>query len=202
MADTGGLGGSIEADERAMRSGKGGMIAGALIAILAVGGAAGYLLLRGDDTAVYREFGKTVNGIHGSEWLEFWTCALQSGVQYDRIRNNADLKTALDQRAGRGGARYGALLRDRCMAHLGRGHDKLAALMPPPDLQEDVRALQKGVTDLRGAVSEYIAFLDAQGSSYDPETAGPAIEKIARAWFDYKQAFNAINRKLREKIRS
>jgi hypothetical protein len=200
MTGTGGLGGSIEAEERAMRSGKGGMIAGAIVAVLAIGGLAAYLLVSGDDKTTYREFGKTVNGLHGSAWLEFWTCALQSGAQYDRLRNNLDLKAALDQRAERGGGRYGALLRDRCMTHLGRGHDALAALLPPPDLQEDVRALQKAVTDLRGAMSEYIAFLDAQGTAYDPESSGPAIDKIARAWFEYKQAFNALNRKLREKI--
>ena len=109
------LGGpSLEDEERAMRSGKGPMLAVMVVAVLAVVGGLGWYMTRGDEAAVYREFGKSVNALHNDQWLKFWECALQSGNAYERLRNNTDLKNALDQRAGRGGPRFGALVRDRC----------------------------------------------------------------------------------------
>jgi hypothetical protein len=79
-------------------------------------------------------------------------------------------------------------------------HDKYAGLIVPPDMQEEVRAVTAASDALRGGASEYIAFLDASGANYDAESSGEPIMKIARAWFDYKNAFNALNRKIRGKI--
>jgi len=196
----GGSGPSLEDEERAMKSGKGRMLAAMVAAVLVFGGLFGWYLLQGDASNSYREFGKTVNGIHNEQWLKFWECSLQSGAAYDRITTNTELKTALDQRASRGGARFASLVRDRCMPLLGALHDKYAALLPPDDLKAEVRAVGEAGDGLRTGFSEYIAFLDAAGTSYDAETSGPPIMKIARAWFDYKNAFNVLNRKLRTKI--
>ena len=177
-------GGSYEDDEKAMRSGKGRMLAAMVVAVLATGIGLTWFVMQGDASNSYREFGKTVNGVHNNQWLKFWECSLQSGAAYERVKTNTDLKLALDQRASRGGARFGGLIRDRCM----------------PRLAEKVRAVATAADALRTGFSEYIAFLDAAGASYDAETSGPPIMKIAKAWFDYKNAFNALNRELRKKI--
>ena len=193
-------GGSYEDDEKAMRSGKGRMLAAMIVAVLASGIGLTWYVMQGDASNSYREFGKTVNGLHNNQWLKFWECSLQSGAAYERVKTNTDLKLALDQRASRGGARFGGLIRDRCMPRLAEMHDHYAALLPPPDLAEKVRAVATAADALRAGFSEYIAFLDAAGASYDAETSGPPIMKIAKAWFDYKNAFNALNRELRKKI--
>lgn len=195
-----GAGPSFEDEERAMRSGKGRMIAAMVVAVLGAGALLTWFMLQGGATNSYREFGKTINGAHNDQWLKFWECSLQSGAAYGRLHNNTDLKDALDQRASRGGPRFGALVRDRCMPKLAAMHEKYATLLPPEDLVTEVRAVAAAVDALRTGWSEYIAFLDASGTTYDPETSGEPIMKIARAWFDYKTAFNALNRKLRTKI--
>ena len=191
---------SLEDEERAMRSGKGKMLAAMFVAVLAAGALFTWYLFQGDAANSYREFGKTVNGVHNAQWLKFWECSLQSGNALGRIRNNVDLKTALNQRASRGGPRFGSLVRDRCMPRLGEMHDKYAALLPPDDLKEEVRAVAAAADALRSGWSEYIAVLDASGAAYDADVADPALSKIAQAWFDYKTTFNALNRKIRTRI--
>ena len=183
-----------------MRSGKGRMLAAMIVAVLASAGGLTWYMFQGDAANSYREFGKTVNGVHNNQWLKFWECSLQSGAAYERVRNNTDLKAALDQRASRGGPRFGRLVRETCMPNLAQMHDKYAALLPPDDLKEEVRAVATAADALRTGFSEYIAFLDAAGATYDPETSGEPIMKIAQAWFDYKNAFNALNRKIRTRI--
>ena len=195
-----GAGPSLEDEEKAMRSGKGRMLAMMIFAVVASGAALTWYVFQGDAANSYREFGKTVNGIHNEQWLKFWECSLQSGAAYGRLRSNADLKTALDQRATRGGLRFARLVRETCMPKLGVMHDKFAALLPPDDLKEEVAAVATAADGLRNGFSEYIAFLDAAGTAYDVETSGPPINKIAQAWFDYKTAFNVLNRKIRTRI--
>jgi hypothetical protein len=193
-------GSSYEDDEKAMRSGKGRMMAAMIFAVLASIGGVTWYVLQGDTVNTYSEYGRSVNGIHRDQWQKFWACALQSPQAYDRIANNTELKAALDLRAGRGGPRFGRLVRETCMPRLAEMHEKYATLLPPPDLAEKTRAVATAADALRNGWSEYIAFLDASGATYDPETSGPPIMKIARAWFDYKNAFNALNSELRKKI--
>ena len=196
------LGGpSLDAEEKAMKSGKGGMIAGSIVVVLLILGAGAWALMSGGDGDRYGDFGRTVNGNHSTYWLQFWSCALQSGQQYDRIRTNSDLSAELDQRASRGGTRYGAMVRDRCLPKLAEMQDKTASLIPPDDLKDQIRDLGAAVGELRSGWSEYIAYLDQNGSNpYDHDAAEEHVAKIEKGWYDYKRAFKAVNDGVRAKI--
>lgn len=192
-------GSSYEDDEKAMRSGKGRMLAGMVFAVLAVIGGLTWYVLQGDAANTYSDFGRTVNGIHRDQYQKFWACTLQNPQAYERIRTNTELKTALDLR-GRGGPRFARLIRENCMPRLAEMHEKYATLLPPPDLAEKVRAVAAAGDGLRNGFSEFIAFLDASGTTYDTDASDAPIMKIAQAWFAYKNAFNALNHELRRKL--
>jgi hypothetical protein len=195
------LGGpSLDAEEKAMKGGKGGMIAGTIIVLLLLGGAGTWAVMSGGETDRYGEFGRTVNGIHSTDYVQFWACALQSGTAYDRMRTNEDLGAALDQRATRGGTRFGARVRDACMPKLADMKPKIDSLLPPEDLRTQIRELGVGVDELRSGWSEYIAYLDQHGSPYDHDDALDHVVKIEKGWFDYKHAFKNLNDHLRAKI--
>lgn len=193
-------GASLDAEEKAMKGGKGGMIAGTIIVVLLLGGAGTWAVMSGGESDQYGEFGRTVNGMHAADYLQFWACALQSGSAYDNLRTNADLGAAIDLRAGRGGPRYGARIRDTCMPKLADMRPKIESLMPPADLRNQIHDLGVGVEELRTGWSEYIAYLDQHGTPYDHDDAAEHVLKIEKGWYDYKHAFKAVNDHLRTKI--
>jgi len=194
------LGGpSLEADEKAMKSG-GGMIAAAVVVVILILGAGAWALLSGGESDRYGEFGRTVNGNHSHYWLDFWSCSFQSGQIYDRVRTNDDLASELDQRASRGSTRYGAMVRDRCLPKLAEMQDKTASLIPPDDLRDQIRDLGTAIGEVRSGWSEYIAYLDQHGADYDHDDAQEHVVKIEKGWYDYKRAFKNVNDRVRTKI--
>jgi hypothetical protein len=195
------LGGpSLDAEEKAMKSGKGGMIAGSIIVVLLLVAAGAWAMMSGGDADQYGNFGRTVNGNHSTYWLQFWACSLQNATAYDGVRTNDDLAAVLDQRAARGTNRYGGMVRDRCLPKLAEMQDKTRSLLPPEDLREQIRGLGDAISEVRSGWSEYIAYLDANATTYDREAALEHVVKIEKGWYDYKRAFKAVNDGVRTKL--
>ena len=194
------LGGpSLEAEERAMRKGKGRMVAAMVVAGLgAVVGLILYMSSGGDDA--YAVFGRNVNGLDRQHFDRFWNCTLQ-GYDTALLKSDQDLREQLHKRAGIGRDRFAALVRDECMPHLADMEPALQSLIPPEDMQPAVRDLVDAVNDLRGGFSDYIAHLD-QVESYDREAAaatGP-VGRIAKGWYDYRKTLSELNKTLKEKL--
>jgi hypothetical protein len=191
--------GSIADDEAALKQGKTGpLIAiGVVVVALLVGGF--FLLSGGDQQRVYGEIGRKINGLRQANFDLFWGCALP-GANLKDIKTNTDLMTQVDGRASEKGAAYGIYLREKCMGKLQDIEPQLDTLIIPADLKPNVDAMKDATSKLRGAFSALISYLDTPEQKYDSEAARMYIEKIARAWFDFKQAHGAINKTLKEKL--
>lgn len=191
---------SLEAEEQAMKKGKGTMLAVMIgVAVLAVGGFVAMLMMGGENP--YGQLGQNINGMRDEHFDSFWGCALR-GAQLDEIRNNDDLRAALNTRAEQGRGRYGAHVRDQCLPKLADLGPKLQALMPPEDLTPKVRDLVDATGRLRSGWSAFIAHLDglAGDAPYVSEDAQEHLTAIERAWFDYRRAHNEANAVIREKL--
>lgn len=189
--------GSLDADERAMKKGKGRMLAAMIVAgVAAVAAVALYLASGGQDA--YATFGKKINGLDERHYDAFWGCAFQ-GYDLKRIRSDQDLRNQLHMRAEQGRARYGAHLRDACLPKLAAMEPELKALVPPEGLAPEVRTLTDSVSDLRGGLSDYIAYLDGldKDEPYDREAASDQVGRIAKAWYDYGVAFSTLQKELK-----
>lgn len=190
---------SFEEEERAMQGGKGKMLGFlAVLAILVVGGLVA-LLSMGNDTETYREFGREVNGMHRDHFEQFWRCAMQ-GPAMENVRNNRDLDSLLIQRATNGRNRYGTMMKDTCLPKLKAMRPKLDAMLPPEEIQTDVVNLSQKIATLATAWEEFIVVLDGSREGFDADASQSKRDEIARAWFEYKRAFGAIQDKIRAKI--
>lgn len=192
--------GTLADAEAALRKGRGGslIVIGALGVVLAAGLV---LLIGGDDQArVYGEIGKHINGLKRAHFDQFWSCALP-GENIADLRSNTELSAKLDVRGQERGRAYGVYLRDRCMPKLEQVGPELEALIVPDDLQPDVRALTSALGQLRSSVSEYVVYLDDAALQYDAEQAGPRLGQITRAWYDFKKAHNAVNARIKTKLK-
>lgn len=193
------LGGpSLDAEEKAMRKGKGRMLAGMITAVVAVIALAVVFLASGGEAEAYRQFGRNINGLEQEHFDQFWGCALR-GVNLADIRDNEALMAQIDLRGVQGGKRYVAHVRDNCMEHLSELRPKLDALIPPEDMRQDVNQLAEATSQLRSAWSNFIAHVDS-ADSYDSEAAREPITQIARGWYDFRRIHGRINSKIREKI--
>jgi hypothetical protein len=195
------LGGpSLEAEEKAMKSGKGRMLAVMILAVVAaVAGLVLYMASGGEEEA-YGTFGRNVNGLRRDHFDTFWGCALR-GANLDDVRTNEDLAAAINQRATNGKTVYARHLRDDCMPFLADLEPKLLTLIPPEDLADKLRELGAAVGALRSAVSAYVAYIEGLGDApYDAEDASEHVTAVARGWYDYKRVHNEINRAVAEKL--
>lgn len=191
-------GASLEAEEKAMRKGKGRMLVGMVVAVVAaIALLIGFMASGGEDET-YSTFGQNINGLKEAHFDQFWACALR-GVNLADVRDNAALQSQIHVRAGQGGARYAAQVREQCMEKLAELRPKLDALIPPEDMRADVNALAEASSQLRSAWANFIAYLEAD-EGYSEETATEPITNIARAWYDWKRLHGAINTKLRERL--
>lgn len=187
---------SLEAEERAMRGGRGTLFAGlGAIAVLLIGGLA-YLILGSDDLEPYRTLGRNVNGIQSEHFDSFWGCVFQGD---ERIGSNEDLQREIHERASNGGARFAALVRRDCLIKLTDMEPRLRALIPPTELAEEVQALITATEALRGAWSDYLAHLEVL-DTYDEEAASTLVSRIARGWFDFERAQAAIDTTIRTRL--
>jgi hypothetical protein len=192
--------GSLELDERAMKKGKGRMVAGMVLAGVGAVVALAFYLAAGGESP-YAGFGRSVNGLHQQHFEAFWGCVMQ-GHDMRRVKNDQDLRQQLHERAGRGRARFAAHVRDDCLPKLADLEPGLAALVPPDDVAQPVRDMLDAVSRLRGGFSDYIAHLDGldKEQPYVPEDAEDPMGRITRAWYDYKVAFGGLNKHLKEKL--
>ncbi len=189
---------SLEAEERAMKKGKGRMIAAMVAAVLAVVGVVVFLLLPNDGDA-YEKLGRNINRLDAEHFDQFWACALQ-GADVAGFRNDGELRTQLNLRASRGGKRYGQHLRDSCLPKLADFGPNLQALIPPDDLQAPLRDLVASVDALRGATSDYAGYLDGLEGPYDEDDATPQVTAVARGWYEYRVKYGAVNDAIRAKL--
>lgn len=194
------LGGpSLEEEEKAMRKGKGRMLAGMILAVVAAVAALGLYLASGDDET-YSEFGRNVNGLHQARFNKFWDCSFQ-GFPMAKVKNDQDLREQIHKRASVGKARFGRLVRDDCLPELAELEPGLTALIPPEEFAEQVRELSDSVGSLRSGWSDFIAHLDGLGDQpYDEGAASEQVGRIAKGWYDYRRTHGALNAKLREKL--
>lgn len=194
------LSGTFADAQAAMRKGRG----TSLLAVGALGiaiAAALMLLVGGDDEArVYGEIGRRVNGLKRANFDQFWACALETENVAD-ISSNTELAVKIDARGQERGRRYGVHLRERCLPKLEKIAPELETLIVPADLQPQVSVLARSNGQLRGSISEYVAYLDDPGLSYDPAIAKPHLAHIVRAWYDFKKAHAEINALIRSKLK-
>lgn len=197
-------GSTLDADEKAMQSGKGRMLFAMIgAAVLAVGGLI-WFMAGGDEKRVYRDFARTVNTADTQGFDGFWSCALQrGGNEASNFRNNGELADAVNRRATNGRARFGELIRSRCLPKIVELKTVLDGVIPPQPLQEDVEKMRKALDDLRLAWSAFNGHLDSLGQDpYDPEAedAVTHMNAIAHAWYDYKSAHRHLNTTLRQHL--
>lgn len=190
--------GSLEAEEKALKKGKGRMLAGMIVAaIAAVAFLVWYMSSGGEDA--YGTFGRNINGYDQQYFDQFWGCSLQ-GVDLRNIRTNDDLRGEIHERAARGGPRYAAHVRERCMPKLAEMEPKLTALIPPEDMAAKLTELNETVQRLRAAWGDFAGYLENLEGGYDEDDADEKVGQIARAWYDYSRTHNELNRSVREKL--
>jgi hypothetical protein len=187
---------SLEAEEKAMRGGRGGLVAAGVVAVLIVVAAVVALVMGNDDSA-YETLGRNVNGAKGELFDGFWHCTFGRDID---VRSNEDLMRELELRASRGGKRFGENVRERCLPKLTELEPRLDVLIPPDDMRPALNDLLQATRDLRGAWSDYLAYLDGLEGPYDEEEAHDRVVRIARGWFDFKNAHKALNDALREHL--
>ncbi|MFW5875892.1 MAG: hypothetical protein ACOCXM_04090 [Myxococcota bacterium] len=183
-----------------MKSGRGRMMAGMILAVVLAAGAVALYLGSGGDEA-YASFGKEVNGLDRSRYDGFWGCVMQ-GLDLDRIRSDRDLRNQLHKRAERGRSRFGSHVRDQCLPELAELEPGLEAIVPPEGMGEPLRAMSDAVSRLRGAFSDYVAHLDGleEEEPYSEEAASDHVGAIAKAWYDYTMALSELNRELKSRL--
>lgn len=179
-----------------MRGGRGGLVAAGVVAVLIVV-AAVVALVMGDDNSAYETLGRNVNGAKGELFDGFWHCTFGRDID---ISSNEQLMQELEDRANRGGKRFGENVRERCIPKLTDLEPRLDVLIPPDDMRPALNDLLQATRDLRGAWSDYLAYLDGLEGPYDEEEAHDRVVRIARGWFDFKHAHRALNDALREHL--
>jgi len=182
------------------KRGRGVMLLG-LLGALALGLAGLWELLSHDDEArVYGELGRKINGIRLESFDDFWECALE-GVDFRAVRNNAELTGQLRRLTqGEGGRDYALHLREDCATRLEPIAPQLAELIVPPDLQADVTTLQRAATQLSEHLSSWLTCLERGDAACDQAERKPALDGIARSWFEFQTAHAAINKTLKLRL--
>jgi hypothetical protein len=186
-------------DEAGFKRGRGSMLWGLLLASALVLAGIWHLLSGGDETRVYGELGRKINGLRQAHFDQFWDCAL-AGKNLRDLKTNTELMEQLDGRAAHGGRAYGLHLREDCVGKLSDIEPTLDSLIIPNDLKADVEKLKAATGKLRSGSSAFISYLDNPELKYDSESAKIYLEHIARGWFDFRQAQVAINKTLKSKL--
>ena len=78
---------------------------------------------------------------------------------------------------------------------------QLETLIVPQDLQADVNALKEANSQLRGAWSGFVGYLDDPDLTYEAPKAQRHLQQIARAWYDFKKAHAAANKTIGAKLK-
>ena len=188
----------VAVEEKALRRGRGGMLVALIgIPVLLLVAAVGYILATGGD-GQYRTLATNLNTLKQAHFDAFWQCSFE-GVDL-RSLNNQQLVEELHRRGrdARGKA-WVAHVRDRCEAHLAPLEPKLRALIPPDDLREDVDALEDATQRLRADLVGFIAYVEG-AQTYDESAVHDRLQRIARAWYDFRNTHNEIKRAVRVRL--
>ena len=191
---------SFEDEERAMKSGRGKMIAFGLVVILAVAALGAFLMTSGG-TNEYGNIGRQINGMRTGNFDAFWMCALPR-ANLRNIQNNQQIRDEIHERARFSASQYAQLVRTSCMSNLNDHVQPLEQLMPSDDLRPGIDALRGSLRALIEAWTAYLAYLDGLDGAYDAESpaATTLVGNIARAWFDYKVAHGQLNDLIRTHV--
>jgi hypothetical protein len=193
-------GGTLADAEVALRKGR----ASSVLVLVAFGSAlvgALVFLIGGDDQArVFGEIGRQINGAKHAHFDQFWACALP-GENIADLGSNTELAAQIEGRGRERGRAYGVHLRDRCLAQLEPLVPQLESLIVSPELQADVSAIIESTSQLRGAISDYVAYLDDPALQYEDEAARPLVNRIARAWYDFRRGHVALNAAIKPKLK-
>lgn len=192
---------SMEADSKAMKSGRGRMLVAMIGSVVLALVALVAYMASGGETELYSQFGRNINGLRADNFDVFWGCALR-GENVADINDNTELMAAINRRAANGRGNYARQVRDECMETLANLEPALQALIPPPEMQEKVRELEAAVGQGRSAWSGYIAYLEAipEGEGYDESAAREHVTAVARSWYDYRRLHNELNSMVAEKL--
>jgi hypothetical protein len=196
------LGPSLEAEEKAMKKGRGPMIAVmALIPLLIVGVFIAYIMMTGEGEQ-YKTLRTNANNFRNEYFDGFWACALD-GTALTSLGSNEDVIREINRRAG-SEARpdWARHVRDDCMPKLEELEPKLESLIPPPEMAERLNAIKQATAEHRTTFSGYLAYLDGlpNDAAYDSDAASQHTLAISRAWFDYRKAQIELNEAIREKL--
>lgn len=183
---------TLEQEERAMKSGRGGMIAAAIVVLLAVGGGVGWMLMHGGPSAE-GQVGRQVNGLRSDHFDRFWACALPR-ANIREIGGNQQLEDAVHERAQFSPSRYAQLLRTECQHFLDEHGPLLDAIIVPDDLRTSIEELRAALRTLREATAAYATYLGGvEAYDREDEVARAHVSRIARGWFDYRVAIGHVN---------
>lgn len=193
------LAGSFADDEAALKRGKGGVV-GAL-AVIAVALAVGlwFFIGKDDQSRVYGELGKQLNGLKQAHFDQFLGCAL-SGANLASIKTNADLASQLEGRARERGQNYALYLRDKCAGKLTDIEPTLDTLIVPEDLKAPIGEMKASTSKLRAALSGLISYLDNPALHYDSVAADVYLQNITRGWFDFRKAHADMNKVVKSRL--
>ncbi|MDQ3033097.1 MAG: hypothetical protein M3Y87_11815 [Myxococcota bacterium] len=188
---------TLEEEERALKSGRGKMIAGMVFAVLiAVGGLIWFV--GSQQPSEYGQIGRQINGMRADHFDAFWACALPRADLRD-IRNDQQLRTEIARRAA-SPRPYAQHVRSECIVRLDEHVSPLNALIVPEDLAPAVEQLRAAINAQRQAWSSFLDYLEHVEGAFDPEAADEHLTAIARGWFEYKVAHGAINDVLRTHV--
>mgnify|MGYP003382713874 CR=1 FL=1 len=184
---------SLDEEERAMKSGRGKMIAFAVAVLVALGVLVGFLMTSGG-TNEYGNIGRQINGMRTGNFDAFWMCALPR-ANLRNLQNNQQIRDEIHERAHFSPSQYAQLVRTTCMSNLNDHVQPLDQLIPSEDLRPGIEALRVSLRSLIDGWNAYLSYLDTLDGAYDGESpeATTLVSAIARAWFDYKVAHGALN---------
>jgi hypothetical protein len=188
---------SLEDDEKAFRSGRGRMIAGMLVAVLAAaGGLAWFVTSSGPNE--YGQLGRQINGMRGAHFDAFWGCVLPR-QDLRNLRNNQQLVSGITERA-RPPRVYAQHVRGQCMVLLDEHVPALDALIVPEDLAPGVAQLRAAIEAQREGWRALLGRMDAAEGSFDADAAAAELTAITRGWHDYKVAHGGLNDVIRTHV--
>jgi hypothetical protein len=178
-----------------MKGGRSFVVFAALGAVVLLAGLA-FAFLSGDENEAYVTLGRNVTGAKSQLFEGFWMCAFH---RQEDPSNNEELADLWDTQAEMGGPRFATQLNRECISKLTDLQERLEALIPPDDMRRDVNALISATRALRGAVSDFVAFLETQ-TSYEREDHADRVRPVARGWYEFRAAYGLLNDHLRTRI--
>jgi hypothetical protein len=179
-----------------MRSGRGMRVA-MLLLVAAAAVVGGAQLLQSMDTRQHYVLAASQLERSDVEQRDaFMRCALPN-YQRSQITNAGTLRNALESASERMEKNYAKLLQ-KCAPTLEGFQKAVGEIKAPADVSQPLEAVNKSLTDLGQAFTNYREQLQKQG--YDAERASPLIEAIGASWQSYLTARERAKQALTAKL--